>query len=828
MNNTLRQKLREIILNHGPEVSRDPKRCKALLLDYGGQSQGEIFALVAAVEERIPEYLLNARESELVPGLTTRLAHRVAEPRSMELETAQWAVESWAFALDIAALAISADPQPPAIPSPFEPDTPQKTTDASRDVLAPGIPGKTHTPPLPATSPAIDAPVAKIASTKPSSVAQQLATSGIIVGPLLIFGFCILIGIAMIITPFFQRNLPVVTTTVPAGNDAVISLENASLVKELESWGKGNVWEIAYSADGRLLAVATTVGIYLYDAQTLVETRHIGSEFMTTIAFSPDGTKLAAGNDDGVVTIWRASDGASFDDGVQVPREDNDSVYSLAFSPDSTTLAIGAFSGAVDLWRVNDDATFSRSMQLHTQEEDGPDNLVFSPDGTILAAGTYDSVVYLWQVSDGALLRTLEGHDWYISGVAFSPDGTTLASGSGDSTIKIWQVNDGTLLRTIREEAGYISNVVFSPDGAMLAAGSTSGSVKLWQASDGALLRTLRGHASAVQDVIFSPDGKTLISWSLDSIIELWQLDNDTRLVTLETHNNYIPDVVFATDGSVLAPKFLKDSLELWQVSGRASFLTSARLYAIKENSPVRRVVFSPDKTMLAWTSEDNDVRLWRGDDVDGAAPHVLKGHSDVVNAIAFSPDGAVLASASDDQTIKLWQVSDGALLRTVRVHDGAVDSVAFSPDGITLASAGFIDHSMKLLHVSTGGVLSEWEDSDMCSVMAFPSDGDLLVTACWGGDIKLWGINGTLLYTLRGHTREVLDVAFSPDRKIMASASGDGAIKLWKAFDDTLLCTLEGHVQDVQSVAFSPDGTTLISQSKDGTVRLWEVPELP
>ena len=143
-----------------------------------------------------------------------------------------------------------------------------------------------------------------------------------------------------------------------------ISVENAARVAQLARWGRGKLnylYNLAFSPDGRLLAVATSIGLYLYDIPALSEVRFIATDAaVLDIAFSPDGRLLASGSSDKTVRLWDAASGQL----VRTLEGHTDSVYSVAFSP----------------------------------------------DGRLLAFGSDDTTVRLWDAASGQLLRTLEGH----------------------------------------------------------------------------------------------------------------------------------------------------------------------------------------------------------------------------------------------------------------------------------------------------------------------------------------------------------------------------------------------------------------------------------
>ena len=118
-------------------------------------------------------------------------------------------------------------------------------------------------------------------------------------------------------------------------------------------------------------------------------------------------------------------------------------VWSVAFSPDGTRLASGSSGGGVRLWDVASGEP-TATLEGHTEPVW---SVAFSPDGTRLASGSSGGGVRLWDVASGKPITTLEGHTSWVLSVAFSPDGTRLASGSGDGTILLWGVewrNSGT------------------------------------------------------------------------------------------------------------------------------------------------------------------------------------------------------------------------------------------------------------------------------------------------------------------------------------------------------------------------------------------------
>ena len=199
--------------------------------------------------------------------------------------------------------------------------------------------------------------------------------------------------------------------------------------------GKGRLGDVAFSPDGQRLAVASGIGVWLYDVATSRELALIPTaSWLNSVVFSPDGRLLASASGDSTVKLWDVA----------------------------TREKIATLEGHTDfVWSV-----------------------VFSPDGRLLASGSPDGTVKLWDVATGREIDTLEGHEGPITSVSFSPDGRLLASGSYDSTVKLWDVATGREIDILGwffgAHEGPVTSVSFSPDGTMLASGSWDGTVKLW------------------------------------------------------------------------------------------------------------------------------------------------------------------------------------------------------------------------------------------------------------------------------------------------------------------------------------------------------------
>ena len=623
--------------------------------------------------------------------------------------------------------------------------------------------------------------------------------------------------------------------------------------------GKGEIGAIKYSPDGTQLAVATTIGIWLYDAKTfqeldLLKEIGISTDTKRGITFSPDGNTLAIskGGFEGI-KLWDIANGTikkTLLDGI-IPK----GAENVLFSPDGTTLATYRYK-ELFLWDVVTGK--NRTLDGNTDYVGG---FALSPDGKILASGSRDQTIILWDVATGSSKQTLKGHTDFVTSVSFSPDGKTLASGSSDNAIRFWDIETGTHVKTFKEAEVNVTQISFSPNGQfILSWGKGNSKILLWDVNTGEY-KQIDDNKKRRMGVCFNPDGNMIAAAHEYHTIDFFDSatgEHKKRIVgnnfkDLTSFMGKFADLTLSPDGTKLVSMNIDNSINLCDItSGQCKLLIPHTPdHSIRS---LNKFLFSSDSNLFAGMSSDGFLGLWDANTGKERHPseriqlfeknHTALDHSPLsvtVFGFAFSPDSQILASASSKHSIHLLDTTMGNIRHSLQGHTARVGSLSFSSNGQTLVS-GSHDGTIRFWNTTTGKlnktitnrILTKQQTMEpiAISTIALNQKGDRVACGNQDGTIVMWNVvTEEKQRTFKGHTDAISKIYFSPDERKIVSTSKDGSVRLWDVATGQQEYAIAGYRLTDWKVFLNENGVSLASETKQdpGTlgesyVNLWDL----
>ena len=600
-------------------------------------------------------------------------------------------------------------------------------------------------------------------------------------------------------------------------------LTNGRVVYSLA--GRQYAEAIAFSPDGKTLLTRATdaritpkLTISLFEAATGKELRKV--EFPETddrtrtlwVTFTPDGKFIALtkGNAHGVVLV-------DLEKGAVARTFPHDAeVYAAAISPDGTRMAAGGEDGGegkyfTRLWEV---ASGKELLRLE-HGEGGLRTIAFSPDGKTVAGGGHGKWARLWDVETGKELRKFPKAGNKVQSVAFAPDGRTLAVASGWSSVEaicIYDLATGDERVRINRDATCLH---FSPDGKVLT-GAASGTIHQWDATTGKPLTPQMAGESDVEQVLVTRDTRQLLTrYQSGNDAQLWDATTGERLkvlkATLQCGIALSPDSRYVVwppiwDAKIqykdpIAPDTTRNGMRLRLYDTTTDkFIERFALFEGEAND----LFFTPDgRTLLTTDHRDGAVRVW--DFATGKEQRKFSvgckdeaGLDYYVGKAVLSPDGKSLAVTYQyshgvimPYVIRLWDVATGTKKYDLPGRYGPID-VVFSPDS-RLAVA--------------------------CCQPHYERDRELPYS------IYVWdtttGKRTTPLPD--GLPTEAVALAFADDGRTLATATPEGLVQLWEVASWTIRAQYRGHRGRVTSLTFASDGR-LFTGGLDTTVLAWDI----
>lgn len=596
---------------------------------------------------------------------------------------------------------------------------------------------------------------------------------------------------------------------------------------------------------------------------------------VTSLAFAPDGLRLASCGVDNAVLVWDVAAGKL----LKTLRGHAGQVRAVRFLADNRTVVSVGYDGTLKIWDVDDyNETLAVKPSIIAGHADAVLSADFAPDEKAIVTAGRDrtariTAVTLVGTSSDAVSQVLtEGHEYLASAAAVTPDGRTLVTAAVDGTTRVWDLASG-VERAVLSGTGRAAVLALSPDGKLALTGDSARGARLWSLADGKLLRTLPSHRTEISAVAFSPDGTTLCTGEAGGRVNAYRTSDAAPVWSELRHSRRITTLLFTADGRQLLTASLDDTVGrfrtvdgvelpslIWKHPAAVLSLAPVgskqaatacedgriRIWQLDSSAPAAvlplpeakygAVAASPDgRYVVAVDAQARRVRLYdrqaerevagRGDveAPQGKTPWLDGGaHDALVWSAAFTPDGESVLTVGGDEAL-LWDRATGERRRTFRRH-GAIAGVAYSPDGRHVATAGW-DGAVKIWNAATGRAERKLAGGHVGSVngVVYSTDGRRLLTACDDRTARLWdAATGEQIKQFTGHKGRVTHAALSNDGKRIVTASADGTARIWDVATSAVLHELVGHDRAVLWAEFSRDGKKVVTAAADDTARLW------
>jgi len=653
-----------------------------------------------------------------------------------------------------------------------------------------------------------------------------------------------------------DAEIAVLKTWIDQGAKASVQQERQVTWKPLAP-GVDPIYSIALTKDGRFAACGRSNRIYLYDLATRQFVAEIADPaekaggahraMVQSLAFSPDGTRLASGSYR-EVKIWKLTPGKGGDAAAapvsatpadeallkKIAEAGKVAVVSHSLSADGKQLVTGCADGSVRVWDVAtvksvaelrgspvlaaQIAAFEWTIARETLEQ------AFQKAEVARIEAQNKALDELLKKANDAIVEMKKLLPEKQKAVKPTQDEKGVAQKAVDEVLALIAEApegkaDAALEKKLKDAREKLAPVAMKETSALAAVSATENNIKDAEAD--------------VKRITDSKAKNTELLAAANAAIEAAKKSQDKATADLTAAKQSVAKakgkpvaVALAPDGQRAAAVFDDGRLTVWAVA------TGTPVEEVTGTAAPTATLTARADGLFSATLPDGKVltsapaQVWALErTLGGEKDHAL--FVDRVNAVRFSPDGKLLAAGGGEPSrtgdLTLFDLATGKATATWKDrHDDIVMSLDFSPDGKLLAS-GAADKIARVIEVASGKRVNLFEGhTHYVMGVAFRADGRVLATGGADGVVTSWDmILGERKKKIEGWTKEVTSLQFIGASNQIVTSSGDNRVRIVRD-DGTDVRTIAGLPDFMQAAASNPSGTTLVGGGEDSTLRVW------
>ncbi len=599
--------------------------------------------------------------------------------------------------------------------------------------------------------------------------------------------------------------------SVSVAQETVITTANAARLSQVAVLGHGQANDLAFTPNGKLLAVATSIGVLVTETRAPDATeRMAGSEFYAvTVAINPAGTRVAAGGWDYSLRVWDLATGEP----LLESRDHQAGVSAITFSPDGATLASAGDDLSVRLW----DADKLSVRAIISGVPARTNALAFSPDSTLLAGADDTGTVHLWDVAAGTEVAALTGHTTAARTLVFLPDGT-LVSADDIGRIILWDVASRAQRLTLDNAEIPVQDMALSPDGLLLTVGGDEILRGRMLPENAPAYERVNEPRHPLQAVAAAPGG--IVATASAQEISIWDAEHQEPISRL-----WMPDkaysVAYSADGR---------SLAIGSTDGHITFYNTDTLapraaLQIGRGTPTA-LVFLADGRLVAGM-EDGTLVV-----IGPLGEHVIAEwpvHQGAVAGLATpGDDGVLVISAGRDATVAFTNVVTGEGTERERGENAVFNSLAVDPTNrrlVTASDAGVLTLFEIGNRRPRNGAKLKLDDDVIPLAVALSDNGRTLAVGASDGAVRFVTVPALALETvLPVFFGPVSDLAYAPDGSWLAAVSYDLSLRVIDSQTRAVIFEALAHTDSILGLAIHPDATRIVTVAEDGVARVWAI----